>query len=174
MPDKADAILLIAGIACATVAIIGGGLRFKEGEVPKVDSLLRQIILGFFGAGLILSGLIVGGHVRLPEPSDFASKGESSIQDKREAPAQTHPKEVKTEPATTTTTLTSTNTKKPIGEAPVQPARTKPGKSKVVIDDDRPLIDCEAWAAARAKMSEEEKSLDDAWVLDDPPYAQCK
>ena len=46
-------ILLTAGIVCLIAAIIGGGLKAFNIEMPLLQSLKRQIALGILGAALI-------------------------------------------------------------------------------------------------------------------------
>lgn len=46
-------LLIIMGIGCIVAAIIGGGFRFFEMEIPLINSIKRQILLGLFGLVLI-------------------------------------------------------------------------------------------------------------------------
>jgi hypothetical protein len=50
-------ILLSAGIACVVAAIVGGGITFKDFAIPKILSQKRQLLLGGFGALLILTAI---------------------------------------------------------------------------------------------------------------------
>ncbi len=47
--------LLISGVFCVVVAIVGGGLKVSGIEIPLLSSIQRQVLLGFFGVGLIIS-----------------------------------------------------------------------------------------------------------------------
>jgi len=55
----------IAGIAFIAAAIIGGGLEAFGIKVPLLNSMKRQVILGLFGAGLLIAAVISSG--RTPE-----------------------------------------------------------------------------------------------------------
>lgn len=46
--------LLVAGIACIIAALVGGGLRAFTIEIPLLSSVRRQIMLGIFGAVLLV------------------------------------------------------------------------------------------------------------------------
>lgn len=46
--------LLVAGIVFVGAAIIGGGLKAFKVEVPVIETGVRQVLLGMFGALLIL------------------------------------------------------------------------------------------------------------------------
>jgi hypothetical protein len=48
--------LIYTGIACIIAAIIGGGLKAFQIEMPVFSSIKRQIALGIFGGILILAG----------------------------------------------------------------------------------------------------------------------
>ncbi|MDF1595520.1 MAG: hypothetical protein P1T08_05420 [Acidimicrobiia bacterium] len=50
--------LIIAGVAFGGAAIVGGGLVAFKVEIPLVDSLPRQILLGVFGAVLLIAGFV--------------------------------------------------------------------------------------------------------------------
>ncbi|SJM96284.1 hypothetical protein CRENPOLYSF2_960004 [Crenothrix polyspora] len=45
--------LLIMGVGCVVAAIIGGGFRFFGMDVPLINSIKRQMLLGLFGLVLI-------------------------------------------------------------------------------------------------------------------------
>lgn len=49
-----ETILLSAGIACLIAAIVGGGLKAFGIEIPLLQSLTRQIILGVLGVVLVV------------------------------------------------------------------------------------------------------------------------
>ena len=50
-------ILLTAGIACVVAAIVGGGIKYKDFEIPTVLSPKRQLLLGGFGVLLMLTAV---------------------------------------------------------------------------------------------------------------------
>jgi hypothetical protein len=50
-------VLLTAGIVCVVAAIVGGGVTYKDFAIPKILSPKRQLLLGGFGALLILTAL---------------------------------------------------------------------------------------------------------------------
>ena len=51
-------IVLVIGLACLIGAIVGGGLKVVNVELPLVASLPRQILLGMVGGVLILGALV--------------------------------------------------------------------------------------------------------------------
>lgn len=53
--------LIIAGIAFVGAAIVGGGLVAFKVEIPLVDSLPRQVLLGTFGLALLVTAFVVDG-----------------------------------------------------------------------------------------------------------------
>jgi hypothetical protein len=53
-----DKTLIGAGAACIMAAIVGGGLRAFGVEIPALSSIRRQLLLGVFGAALILIPLL--------------------------------------------------------------------------------------------------------------------
>ena len=69
--------LLLVGLACIIAAIIGGGVKLAQLEIPKFSSGKRQALLGGFGAVLFLFGAAAelepaapggdGGNDRAPE-----------------------------------------------------------------------------------------------------------
>jgi hypothetical protein len=58
---------VVAGLACLIAAVVGGGLKAFGIEIPLLKSLARQVILGAFGALLLIFGL---GVLRLPKHTD--------------------------------------------------------------------------------------------------------
>ena len=50
-----ETILVSAGVVCLIAAVVGGGLKALNMDIPLVDSLVRQLIL--FGVGVILIGM---------------------------------------------------------------------------------------------------------------------
>jgi uncharacterized membrane protein YidH (DUF202 family) len=48
--------LILLGIACLIAAIVRGGLKAFQIEIPVISSRTRQVILGAVGVGLILVG----------------------------------------------------------------------------------------------------------------------
>ena len=59
--------LLGAGIGCMIAAIIGGGLRAFGLEIPVLNSVRRQILLGFFGILLVVASQMHPGTGKLSE-----------------------------------------------------------------------------------------------------------
>jgi hypothetical protein len=55
-----ESTLIIAGVVFVGAAIVGGGLVAFKVEVPLVDSLARQVLLGVFGTILLVSGFVFG------------------------------------------------------------------------------------------------------------------
>ncbi|WP_374943961.1 hypothetical protein [Sphingomonas sp.] len=62
-----DTTLILIGVGCIIGAIVGGGVKLVQVELAQVSSLWRQSMLGLFGVILVGSGLLAGGHVRLPD-----------------------------------------------------------------------------------------------------------
>src|SRR5262245_38003767 len=62
--------LLTTGLACVIAAIIGGGLKAFEIEIPVIQSFDRQVVLGLFGAALITTAYVI--HTQQPKPSQFS------------------------------------------------------------------------------------------------------
>lgn len=71
MEDK----LLWAGVGLLAAAIVGGGLKLIDIEIPLINSLPRQVLLGLLGLGLI-----VYSRNLVPVPVTPAS-GEDSVAD---------------------------------------------------------------------------------------------
>ena len=54
-----ETIFITTGLACLVIAIIGGGLEAFNIKVPSIiSSVRRQFLLGIFGAGILLFGII--------------------------------------------------------------------------------------------------------------------
>ncbi|HUY93918.1 MAG TPA: hypothetical protein VMU71_01425 [Terracidiphilus sp.] len=51
--------ILSAGLACIIAAVVGGGLKAFDIEIPALKSLLRQVILGVLGVLLIFVSMHV-------------------------------------------------------------------------------------------------------------------
>lgn len=51
-----DDAFLVAGLACLIAAVVGGGLKAFEIEIPVLASLWRQALLGLLGAGFLMAG----------------------------------------------------------------------------------------------------------------------
>jgi hypothetical protein len=45
--------LLVIGVICVAVAIVGGGLRISGIEIPLLSSIQRQVLLALLGFGLL-------------------------------------------------------------------------------------------------------------------------
>lgn len=52
--------LIVAGVVFVGAAIVGGGMVAFKVEVPLIDSLPRQVLLGAFGMTLLVVGLVFG------------------------------------------------------------------------------------------------------------------
>jgi hypothetical protein len=55
----ANEMLVAGGVAAILGALVGGGLKAFGVELPILDSLKRQVVLGLTGLGLIVAGLLV-------------------------------------------------------------------------------------------------------------------
>jgi hypothetical protein len=60
-----NATLLSIGLFCVIAAIIGGGLEALGAKMPVLNSLKRQLLLGFFGL-VPLSVVVVNEGVKWP------------------------------------------------------------------------------------------------------------
>lgn len=67
--------LLGVGIACVIAAIVGGGLKAFGLELPIVNSVKRQTLLGLFGLALTVAAVIPNGFTLLENegPTDGAN-----------------------------------------------------------------------------------------------------
>ena len=68
--------LVTTGLVCLLAAIVGGGLKGLGFEFPALQSTRRQMLLGAFGAGLILvsQGSKIADYFRSPFPSPAQSQ----------------------------------------------------------------------------------------------------
>lgn len=121
-----EATLVTAGIVLLAAAIVGGGLKAFNIEVPGLDSIVRQAMLGTFGAVLLVIGLIgVGSDEPGPPISTSTTVAASSIADPPTTPASELPTAVPTSaaaPATTTTIPPTTGSSATIQATTVVPA----------------------------------------------------
>ncbi len=62
-----ETVLLSAGIACLIAAIVGGGLKAFGIEIPMLQSLARQLLLGTFGTILVVISFATSSP---PKPPD--------------------------------------------------------------------------------------------------------
>ena len=67
-------LLLTAGLACVIAAIIGGGLKAWNIEIPTLKSVRRQVVLALFGILLIAAA----GILKLSETSQGGKNANSS------------------------------------------------------------------------------------------------
>jgi hypothetical protein len=58
--------LVYTGIACILAAILGGGLKAFNMELPVVTSLRRQMLLGAFGGALFTGGIALDPDLNVP------------------------------------------------------------------------------------------------------------
>lgn len=56
-----ETVLISAGVACLIAAIVGGGLKAFQIEIPLLQSVRRQMLLAALGAGLLAIGLMTRG-----------------------------------------------------------------------------------------------------------------
>jgi hypothetical protein len=68
-----NTVLLSAGAACVIAAVVGGGLKAFNVEVPVVSSLLRQGLLFVVGAAFLVSAWVLRDSTDLPKPPDDAT-----------------------------------------------------------------------------------------------------
>lgn len=104
-----QATLVTAGIVLLAAAIVGGGLKAFNIEVPGLDSIVRQAMLGIFGAVLLVIGLIgIGSDEPGPLISTPTTVAVSSITDPPTTPTVELP--TPTLPPVSTTALSSSTT----------------------------------------------------------------
>jgi hypothetical protein len=96
--------LIIAGVAFVGAAIVGGGLVAFKVEIPLVDSLPRQILLGVFGAVLLIVGFVSDGG---SEEDGVPVASETTIE-VPEVASTTEPAPETTEVSSTTVTIAPT------------------------------------------------------------------
>lgn len=65
--------LITTGITCIIAAIVGGGLKAFGIDLPVLQSILRQVLLGAFGIGLLLTGAFL--PVKVPAPLSLQFNG---------------------------------------------------------------------------------------------------
>jgi hypothetical protein len=59
VPDLKASTWLVAGIGLIVAAIVGGGFKVRElGEIPKIRSLRRQLLLGLLGLASLALGFV--------------------------------------------------------------------------------------------------------------------
>jgi len=81
-----NSVLLETGVGCVIAAAIGGGLKAFGIEIPILQSVKRQVLLGMFGAVLVGGSFLVsssetGGRSSSPlssNPSSSSSETPSS------------------------------------------------------------------------------------------------
>jgi hypothetical protein len=99
---------LSAGLACVIAAVVGGGLKAFGIQIPVLQSLTRQVVLGLLGAILIVVSLYLPPNADKPTPSSkLPSDPHPEIvadkQPQRQSPAPSKEAEQR---ATTVLTLT--------------------------------------------------------------------
>jgi hypothetical protein len=60
--------LMITGVTCVIVAIVGGGVKIGSAEFKDISSLWRQLLLAVFGSVLVCSGYAMQQQIS-PTPS---------------------------------------------------------------------------------------------------------
>lgn len=68
-----NTVLLSAGAACVIAAVVGGGLKAFNVEVPVVSSLLRQGLLFVVGAAFLVSAWVLRDSTDPPNHPDEAT-----------------------------------------------------------------------------------------------------
>ena len=68
-----NTVLLSAGAACVIAAVVGGGLKAFNVEVPVVSSLLRQSLLFVVGAAFLVSAWVLRDSTDPPNRPDEAT-----------------------------------------------------------------------------------------------------
>jgi hypothetical protein len=68
-----NTVLLSAGAACVIAAVVGGGLKAFNIEVPVVSSLLRQALLFVVGAAFLVSAWVLRAPVEHQDDQDGAT-----------------------------------------------------------------------------------------------------
>jgi hypothetical protein len=66
-------VLLSAGAACVIAAVVGGGLKAFNIEVPVVSSVLRQGLLFVVGAAFLVSAWVLRDSTEPPKPPNEAT-----------------------------------------------------------------------------------------------------
>lgn len=63
--------LLTFGVACIVAAIVGGGLKAFQIEIPALRSLTRQVMLATFGLAMVLAAYVIQQSTKSnPQPSE--------------------------------------------------------------------------------------------------------
>lgn len=75
--------LLTVGLVCVVAAIVGGGLRAFNMELPGIASVGRQALLGSFGILLIVLALV--GVSRFGDPSPTSEDATTTATSERTA-----------------------------------------------------------------------------------------
>lgn len=98
-------ILIGAGVICMAAAIFGGGLKVISIEVPALQSVRRQFLLGGLGLMLLAVGVVValseGGEAAAEPPAAEVSDAEAAAEPPASdaAPAEEPAPETTTEAA---------------------------------------------------------------------------
>jgi hypothetical protein len=67
-----NAVLLSAGVACVIAAVVGGGLKAFNIEVPVISSLGRQMLLFVIGLGFLVSAWVLREKTSEPDEATTA------------------------------------------------------------------------------------------------------
>jgi Putative peptidoglycan binding domain len=65
-----ETVLVTAGIACLVGAIVGGGLKAANMEIPHLESVRRQVLLAALGAVLLAVGIFGPKEFKAARPDD--------------------------------------------------------------------------------------------------------
>lgn len=115
--------LIIAGVAFVAAAIVGGGSVAFKVEIPLVDSVARQTMLGVFGMALLIAGFTIAG-------SDNG-EAESAVA----LPATTTVPSTTTVVASPTTSIRSTTSAPETSIATTTSAAPEPEREWVLVID---------------------------------------
>ncbi len=122
--------LIVAGVAFVGAAIVGGGLIAFKIEIPLVDSVPRQILLGLFGTVLIVAGFMSGSGATSDQ---IVTAADTTV---AETASTTSSTEVTT---TTVATTESTSTSVATTSVTTTVATTPPIEWTLVLDGDGQL-----------------------------------
>lgn len=76
----AKSILMVAGIGCIVVAIIGGGFVALNVNVPVINKPTKQLLLAAFGALLLVGSFLMPGGAITPTPQGAAASSAEAAQ----------------------------------------------------------------------------------------------
>lgn len=89
-----ETILLSAGLACLMAAIIGGGLKAFGIEIPLLQSLARQLILGALGVVLVIISFLTSTSPKSPDEKPVAIREASAVPARSIPPGRSGPLQI--------------------------------------------------------------------------------